>query len=203
MFSWNCLACGFSLRDCRNCSIDNWMNQGVVLTKGGSRIVGSYDSYGNLGGYNLVDQIDDFSIYHKACWELKGKPEFTEPSQSADDQGFCHAMHGKPLAAPTHNWLEQCPTWHVLDKAIDSIWSRHSKLKYDDGKAQFTALAAEDQTRLLAAYKADSKAMWDAYRAARSAWFDSDDDSIPEPVSPDRVESFEFEGVTYHASVLW
>lgn len=202
MFSWDCLACGFSLRDCKGCSVDNWMNKGVVLTRGGSRIIGGYNSYGNLGGTNLVEQIDNFGVYHHACWELVGKPEFTKPSYHARDQGFCHAMHGQPFPKPTHVWLEKCQVWHVLERAISGALARHYELKYEEGEALFATLPTEAQERCLAAHKLDEAERDTKYRSAMEAYYNAEDEQAKCPERPEKSESFTFEGVDYYASVL-
>lgn len=204
MFSWSCLACGFSLRDCRNCSVDSWMGHGVALSPNGTRVIGGYDGYGRLGDtYNLADQMGDFSVYHKACWELVGKPDFTKASHQAHDQGFCHAMHGQPFPLPTHVWLEKCAVWHGLDRAIQGAWNRHYELKYEEGEALFATLPEDAQERALAAFKADEAARDAAYRAAMDAYYKSDDESARAPERPEKPETFTFEGVDYYASVLW
>lgn len=203
MFSWDCLACGFSLRDCRNCSVDNWMNKGVVLTRGGSRVIGSYDSYGNLGGTSLVDQLDSFGVYHHACWVLVGKPEFTKPSPHAHDQGFCLPTHGAPLPAPTHIWLEKCPMAHVVDRLCHRYARWAADRRYKEGEALFATLAPEAKARCLVQYKAEEDASAAAYKAAMDAYYDSEDEQAVSPERPERPEVFTFEGVEYYASVLW
>jgi hypothetical protein len=123
MFSWECPACNFSIRDCGGCCEDNWQGEGVVLTAGGSRIIGTYDGYGRIGGCELGEQIDDFAIYHKACWELKGKPEFTKPSRHAADQGFCITEHkGWKLPKPTSvEWFTQASEWLALGSFFHAV----------------------------------------------------------------------------------
>lgn len=204
MFSWDCLACGFSLRECRNCSEGNWMAHGVALAPNGTRVIGYYNSYGQLGDtFNLADQMGDFSVYHKACWELVGKPEFTKQSPHAHDQGCCLPTHGTPLPLPTHNWLEKCPMAHAIDRLCHGIARRAAELRYEEGEAQFATLNPEAQERALAAYKADEAARDGAYREAMEAYYKSDDENARCPERPEKPETFRFEGVDYYASVLW
>jgi hypothetical protein len=74
MFSWDCNACGFSLRECRNCSEGNWMSKGVCLTPDGSRVIGHYNAYGQLGEYNLVDQIGKLIKHRQALADVAFRP---------------------------------------------------------------------------------------------------------------------------------
>jgi len=204
MFSWNCLACGFSLRECKNCSVDSWMAQGVALSPNGTRVIGWYNSYGQLGDtYNLADQMGDFSVYHKACWELVGKPEFTKQASHAHDQGFCLPTHGNPLPLPTHQWLEKCPMAHAIDRVCHAYSRWAADRRYNEGEAQFLTLSADDQRLCLAAYKADEDARNAAHRAAMDAYYNSDDDNARAPERPEKPELFLFNGVNYYGSVLW
>jgi len=63
------------------------LSEAVVLLDNGSRLVGTYDGYGSVAGGEL-DFGDSFTLYHKACWHLWGKPEYTTQSRSAHDQGY-------------------------------------------------------------------------------------------------------------------
>jgi len=147
MFSWECPACNFSIRDCGGCCEDNWQGEAVVLTPGGSRIIGTYDGYGRIGGTELGEQIDDFAIYHKACWELAGKPEFTKPSRHAADQGFCITEHnGWKLPKPTSpEWFDKARDWQVLYRFFDGIGSYLGKLETAAHERAYEAF--DDETR--------------------------------------------------------
>lgn len=197
MFSWNCLACGFSLRECRGCSEGNWMSEGVCLTPGGSRVIGYYDGYGQLGGdYNLGHQIDrKFSIYHKACWELVGKPEYTQPSAGARDQGACHALHGQPLPKPaTMEVLDQYRMWNALERVLDA-WSR---LKCDLELAECERLAATlteaEQVEAFRQYEVLRESHREIYRLKMEAWYSSPDEEAPMPKEVREPDLFEFAG---------
>jgi len=151
MFSWNCVACGFSIRDCRNCCEQNWQAEAVVLTPGGSRVIGHYDSYGNVGGVNLVDQIDPFAMYHKACWELAGKPEFEKPSAHARDQGFCLGCHDDPyykLPIPrSPEWFTIAAQWHAIEGLFDAIFKYLYDLNYAAHESWYKELSDEDRAK--------------------------------------------------------
>lgn len=74
--------------------VNEWMTRVVVLTSGGSRIVGGdYDGYGNVGHVDLAD-IDytgeGFNIYHQACYDVLRQPEYDETKRSrpSADQGW-------------------------------------------------------------------------------------------------------------------
>ncbi len=57
--------------------------------------MGTYDGYGRIGNdghedYDILEHhmASTVSIYHRACWELLGRPMPGEISEYADDQGF-------------------------------------------------------------------------------------------------------------------
>jgi hypothetical protein len=68
------------------------MGKAVVQGSDGDTASGSYDGYGNLSGSTghteLADMDGKFALYHKVCFKLLGRPEFTGPSHSANDQGM-------------------------------------------------------------------------------------------------------------------
>jgi len=200
MFSWNCLACGFSLRECRHCSEDNWMGNAVVLTPGGSILKGGYDGYGQVGGdYNLGHQIDrKFSVYHRACWELVGKPtEYTKPSPYARDQGACLPFHGKnPFPKPTLEWLEKARAWHALEVVLDAWAELRCDLQIAEADRLFATFDQEGQERLVGAYN-DMRALYFKTREERrEAYYNSPDENavLEETLEP---AEFVFEGRTF------
>lgn len=149
MFSWNCVACGFSIRDCGGCCDGNWMGEAVVLTPGGSRIIGHYDGYGRVGSTELVDQIDPFSMHHKVCWELAGKPEYTVPSTHAGDQGFCITKHaGWKLPIPTSpEWFWYAKQWHGLHRVLRAWNSYQYDLEYAAHENWYKELSDDDRPK--------------------------------------------------------
>jgi hypothetical protein len=82
--------------------INNWMRDVVVVEHDGNIVKGEYDGYGRVffnGGWEghelkygpWVDNstcLNEPGCWHKACWELAGKPTDYEPSAMSDDQGF-------------------------------------------------------------------------------------------------------------------
>jgi hypothetical protein len=199
MFSWNCKACGFSMRDCHNCSEDNWMGQVVIMTKGGSRAVGSYDGYGRAGGFDFAEMGggEEPCCYHQACWELVGKPEFDGPSRYARDQGFCLPVHGMPLPKPTKEWLAMCPMWHALDRVIEAYGRLLAELEMKEAEDTYGALSAEARERLCVAFRAAQAAFYQAQEECKEAWYSNPDLGAPEPPEVVKPETFEFEGVTF------
>lgn len=92
-FSWNCPCCSHSARSAHATNRTSaWMSKVVVCFKNGDRLSGEYDGYGRIGDmdddHSIADRDGTFTLYHRACWELAGKPGFTKPSTSARDQGF-------------------------------------------------------------------------------------------------------------------
>jgi len=175
MFSWDCVACGFSIRDCGVCSEGNWMGKAVVLTPGGSRVIGEYDGYGRVAGMELGDQIDDFAMYHKACWELADKPEFEKPSRHARDQGFCLSHDDYTVPKPTSpEWFTIAAGWHSLHRMLSAICTMQYKLQ-----------AAEEE-QVYASFDEETRARFD-FKAGGVRWAGRAEDKV----------SFEFEGRTW------
>jgi hypothetical protein len=196
-FSWNCLACGFSVRECRNCSQDDWMGHAVVLAPNGTRVIGHYDGYGRVGdSLNLANQMGDFSVYHKACWELSGKPEFTKQSPHARDQGACLPIHGQPLPVPkSPEWFHVAKTWHVLDRLLHVYGEIACEMHHDEAKRQWDSFTPDEQAQLTSDYetaacvrRAKNKASWEAYLHS-----DVDEEMPPEKES--EPKTFTFKGV--------
>lgn len=94
-FSWDCKGCGHSLRS-RHATTKTsaWMKQAVVYLKGSKTgLRGEYDGYGRIGGEYSDDDGNfwegrEFTVYHKACHEIMGKPKFDGQSRDAHDQGY-------------------------------------------------------------------------------------------------------------------
>jgi hypothetical protein len=67
------------------------MSKAVVQGQEGDTATGLYDGYGRLesgfGEVELTDRDGHFALWHKACWELKGRPAFSGTSRPAHDQG--------------------------------------------------------------------------------------------------------------------
>lgn len=209
MFSWDCNGCGFAMRDCRGCAEDGWMGHAVCLTPDGSRVIGHYDHYGQLGEYNLVDQIGKFAIYHKACWELAGKPEYDRPALHSRDQGFCLAIHGQPLPKPTSpEWFTVARTWEAIDRVLARYARLLCNVEHDEAARLWNILTPEQQLVLCAEFKAEKQTRRDRYHAAYDAWCSAvskaiDEGSNAEDIdddSPKREEdpkTYTFGGLTF------
>lgn len=173
MFSWDCDACGFSLRDCRNCSEDNWMDRAVCLSENGSRIVGQYDSYGKLGACDLSNMPGNFAIYHHDCWLLAGKPEYeNRPARPSRDQGFCHAMHGSPLPRPTNAaWFQTAKTWRALERIFMryAAWLADTEEERESRHWHSLSPAQQQELRALCEEGQDSRRR--AYEDALDAYY--------------------------------
>lgn len=90
-YSWNCPCCGNSIRSRHSTNATSaWMSKVVVVFADGDRVSGEYDGYGRVGAKLDYEGLEDgkFAMYHRACWELAGKPEFSAPSVYASDQGY-------------------------------------------------------------------------------------------------------------------
>lgn len=91
-FSWNCKGCGKSIRSrYTEAGYENWMQHAVALSQNGSRIIGEYDGYGRIDAPGMYEEADIGQtpcLWHQACWEHAGTPEYDGPSESAEDQGY-------------------------------------------------------------------------------------------------------------------
>lgn len=100
MFSWDCKSCGHPALS-RNAveSKNGWMNEVVAFTENGTRLVGTYDGYGRVGDHEV--SFDDPCLYHQACWEAAGRPEYSSPSVCSADQGWFYEdeVHNSPPPA--------------------------------------------------------------------------------------------------------
>jgi len=75
------------LSDYATNEINKWMHWVVVISASGSRVVGYYDGYGRVGGWDINDSGDP-CCWHHACWLKAGKPDTFEASDYALDQGY-------------------------------------------------------------------------------------------------------------------
>lgn len=95
-FSWDCRECGHPmLSKYATNHINNWMRDVVVVEHDGNVVKGEYDGYGRVGGRELRygpwedgTLLNEPGCWHKACWELAGKPTDYEPSPMSEDQGY-------------------------------------------------------------------------------------------------------------------
>jgi len=95
-FSWECSACNKSILSDASTDFKNgWMKQCVLITSDGKEYIGEYDGYGRIGDEDgemdiVEEDLEDqgFTIYHKACWKIIGRPGFKDQSNYSNDQGF-------------------------------------------------------------------------------------------------------------------
>lgn len=94
-YSWDCKACNRSIREHSSPVVagpDGWMNKAVAVFSDSSVMRGDYDGYGHLynRGSGAETELGEarFALYHEACYEHAGKPDFDGPSRSARDQGL-------------------------------------------------------------------------------------------------------------------
>lgn len=110
MFSWKCRRCERSILGPFSLpAICAWMNDAVVLLPPTSTrlntsvLVGEYDGYGRIEG-GSVHETGTPEMYHRACWELAGKPMvFTQASDGADDQGYFYDDADYQVPDPREN----------------------------------------------------------------------------------------------------
>jgi hypothetical protein len=97
-FSWECKCCGKSIiNGSATCPVTLWQTEYILFTKYGDVMSGSeYEGYG-FGDYS---ECDDFTVYHKACWEYAGKPGYQGPARYASDQGFFFDDKAHDFAPP-------------------------------------------------------------------------------------------------------
>ena len=89
LFSWECKHCGHSIKSPYQIP-EGWeyMNEVVFLQEHEEPVIGDYDGYGRIGGYDIQIMTSEPELWHHKCWENAGKPEYTGPSNYASDQGF-------------------------------------------------------------------------------------------------------------------
>lgn len=173
------------------------MSKGVCLTPDGSRVIGHYNAYGQLGEYNLVDQIGKFAIYHHACWEVMGRPEYDRPSHHSRDQGFCHAMHGQPFPLPTKEWIEKARMWQSVERVLNAYAQLLCEIDHDREKGYWDSLKPERQLALCNAYETDKCARRAANKARWEEYLHSEvDEEMPPEKEPDPA-TFQFDGIVF------
>jgi hypothetical protein len=100
-FSYNCRGCGHPLLHNSFSPTNAWMIEGVAITEEGSILQGTYDGYGHLSGLGILDQGEKPDVYHKACWDVLGRPmEYKGGSKDARDQGYFFSAKAHDMARP-------------------------------------------------------------------------------------------------------
>jgi len=133
-FSWECKGCGHSiLSNYSSGNKNNWMSKAVAIKKDGKTLIGEYDGYGRVNGKEVTDGKDfDASMYHKACWELLGRPKKYKISKSANDQGFFFDKKDHDVPDPSiimTTPLEDLPT--LLGK--NPVWDKYIEARLKKG----------------------------------------------------------------------
>lgn len=116
-FSSNCEGCGHPLLSSWVINkINSWMEQAVIITPDGKLHAGSYDGYGSVDGGVTQPLAEPAMVWHKACWEVAGKPtEYEGESTHSEDQGYFYND-------PDHDMPEPSIA-RELDAALDTLRS--------------------------------------------------------------------------------
>jgi len=90
---------GFFSQDCKSCGhaalssyvtneVNAWMSDVVSISPEGDIHMGEYDGYGRVGGADYAVG-EGATVWHRACWELAGKPlDYQGESRRSSDQGY-------------------------------------------------------------------------------------------------------------------
>ena len=101
LFSWDCKECEHPLlSEYATNSINQWMNNAVVIEKNGCTFKGEYDGYGRIGMEEISWEDGEPCCYHEACWEKAGRPTEYRPSTPSRDQGFFFDEGDHNMEAP-------------------------------------------------------------------------------------------------------
>jgi len=88
-FSWNCKQCGESIKAPYDVPEGmEWQNDCVLVREDKDPLIGEYDGYGRIDGFDLTGLPGDPELWHENCWMNEERPLYTGPSDYADDQGF-------------------------------------------------------------------------------------------------------------------
>lgn len=90
MFSQDCAGCGHPALGqlATTAGVNTWMSDVIAITPTGGIHAGEYDGYGHVDGAELAVG-DSNTIWHRACWEVAGKPlDYRGPSVDSADQGW-------------------------------------------------------------------------------------------------------------------
>jgi len=93
---------GFFSQDCEGCghpllsewavnSVNMWMHHAVVILPNGTMLMGDYDGYGRINGFDEAVGYGN-TVWHLACWKVAGSPtDHRGSSKDSDDQGYFFA----------------------------------------------------------------------------------------------------------------
>lgn len=98
-FSYNCKCCGKSIvNSSAICPVTEWQSEFILFTNSGD--VKSGRKYRGYGFHDDDDLYENFTVYHKACWEHAGRPEYQGQSEGARDQGYFFEDKDHDFAPP-------------------------------------------------------------------------------------------------------
>lgn len=117
---------GFFSEDCKRCGhpalsamatndVNAWMNEIVAIWPNDDLTLGSYDGYGGVNDVEYVigaeaEYGQGNTIYHRACWEVVGKPtRYGGPCRRSADQGWFFDTGAHDLADPRLTTSHQQP----------------------------------------------------------------------------------------------
>lgn len=171
-FSWDCNGCGFSLRECRNCSVD-WMGKGVCLTP------------------------RRFARDRLLQW-LRSTRRYDRPSHHARDQGACHALHGTPFPKPTSpEWFHTGQMWKAINSVLYAYGQLLCDIDYAREEGLWKAITPERQHVLSFEYETDQCARRAANKARWEEYLHSDVDEEMPPEKELDPKTYQFDGVVH------
>lgn len=105
-FSYECKSCGHSILSSYSADpeINEWMTEVVVLSDNGSRVIGEYGGYGDIGGGSSDGGMGGDAVWlHKACWEVAGKPEYDHFRKLTTESRLSRRPDRKVFTVVTHS----------------------------------------------------------------------------------------------------
>ena len=113
------------------------MSKAVVQGQNGDTATGSYDGYGRLesgfGEVEVTDYDGKFAMWHKACFDLKGRPAFSGVSRPAYDQGMPPADELEKPTTPEQ--VDELLKVAVIKRAEEAENRRRAWAEYEAEKA--------------------------------------------------------------------
>ena len=127
---------GFFSEDCRRCGhpalsalftngVNAWMNEVVAIWPNDDLTVGIYDGYGRVNDIEYVigaevEYGQGNTIYHRACWEMAGKPmRYGGSCRRSADQGWLFDAGAHDLPDPRSATKREHPGSGVAGPAED------------------------------------------------------------------------------------
>lgn len=140
-FSWTCPCCEHSVRHPgATVAKSRWLSDAVAVFENGDRASGTYSGYGEVGRASRLENREGrFALYHRACWTVAGKPEFTKPSEHASDQG--HFVGEYDPAKPKS--VEDCEKLRAAAQAKREEERRAAEAYRAERRAEYLARGEE------------------------------------------------------------